>query len=244
MPKISDLNIMDEPFHSIFSGVGGSGKSTAAASFPRPFILDFDHGVRVLSGLEWAKDVEYEHIDNIPQLTRVLAMLDKRDDIDTVVFDSGTVLINIALQYFCELNGHWDAEKHMPGPKAGMLEFGQRIGWLENMLIQLLAQKKHNTIFITHEAITRNDATGAIVKRSPYVPGVKLPDHIEGLCDDLFRFSINPGSPPSVKVMTVGTPSIVAKSRHKHILKLPDSFKLEWGDSFYDKLMGFREGDK
>lgn len=106
MPNTKDLIGSIFPIKVVLYGPSGSGKTLLASTFPKPYFLDLDNGMRTLQGL----DVEYESIFQDPTkkgqgytqvLKRIVELVDKEllDDSRTLVLDSLTNLNDMAVEY-------------------------------------------------------------------------------------------------------------------------------------------------
>lgn len=84
MPQVENLETLDR-FIGMFVGRSGSGKTVAAASFPKPiYIMDFDGRIRGIQGAPWLniKGIEYDYFPSEdPQLIKKIN--DKLDLLQT-----------------------------------------------------------------------------------------------------------------------------------------------------------------
>lgn len=108
MPKISELNILDEPFRGLIYGNYNTGKSVFAASFPTPGkVFDLDKGAITYkdSGGDW--DGEQYYIGASPSATWARMhkdilefkkeVLSPENKYKTCVFDSTTMMKEFAM---------------------------------------------------------------------------------------------------------------------------------------------------
>lgn len=252
MPRVSEIP-KDKvgPLHMMFLGEGGTWKTTCAASFPKPFFLDVDKGIKVVKNLPWAQQVEFEQPSSIVEFEEILRSLAKRSDIETLVIDSSTTLEDMVLYHLCKMNNKLD-EHGRPTKNVGVDIYGKRVEWYRWLGGQLLCQNC-NTIFICHEEMVREyedmvsidkktseAAAGSIIRR-PAMPG-KCPDQMPGLVDEVWRFSIMPGAKEKLKIQIQKGHNYMAKSRARGILNLPGEMTLTWGESLWDKIQGYSKG--
>jgi len=227
--KTSDITLEGFKFHIVMTGKAGTGKTVAAASWPKPYFFDFDNGLISLRGVK--TDAEYDTYTDISSLQTKLKEFEHECPYETLVFDSLTVLSDLLLVYYAKLNGHADAFGR-PNKQVGILEFGQRIGWYMGFLCSLPRLPVH-TIVICHEETVKDDLLGVLTSR-PAVPGQQLPDQLPALCDEVWRFEMTRDAKdiPEVKVHTCGSGRFVGKSR----IGLPVELTLKPGDSLFAKV--------
>jgi len=72
------------PLRVIFYGKEGIGKTTTAAQFPKPILVDIEGGGRRIDGLVH----RYARMKTLEQFNANLAEIAKRDDYETVIIDS------------------------------------------------------------------------------------------------------------------------------------------------------------
>jgi len=157
-------------------GEAKSGKTTFAATFPRPYFFDMDVGMLSLAG----QDIEYETYDGTSagyqKFRKDLPKIAERDDIDTLVIDSLSTMHPMMM----------DAIQKMAGTYPGMpqiKEYGIQVVQMRKFLFELVRYPKH-VVLIGHEQIFQDEITKEVFIL-PLMVGKKLPKQL-GLWFDEF----------------------------------------------------------
>lgn len=234
MPTIDQYTVSDAVIRLLLQGPPGSGKTTLACHFPRPWIFDLD---RNLAGpLRWLRQhngpmpVGYDHVDitdsgtPIPEadrfdvLDRKMIEVQKRTDVDTLVIDGGTRLSSILMAY---------TKKMQPSIKDGRQLFGFFYQYGAAFLDVLTRMRKH-IIFVVHEKPIVNEG-GALLGYEVHWPG-QLKDVMGGFFTDHWRAEtkeIPQGLSPSKYEFNLRTmPNSMFKL--KNGLDLPPIFTFDW----------------
>lgn len=135
---------------ALFWGRPGTGKTTLAASFPKPvLVLDVqERGTRSIRNVPDAKKIK---IQDFPQFEEVYDYLDlHRKKYQTVVMDTVTAAQRLALEHILEVERGEDMSQRKWGKVGGLLiETIQRF--------RTLAESGINVIFIAHDRTSHSD---------------------------------------------------------------------------------------
>lgn len=104
----------------LFKGDSGSGKSTAAFSFPDPYVFDFDKKMPGVARKHFPeKNIEYDVFDDIFQVSERLVQLNENCPYQTLIADSFTSLANLTIESIGKVKGESVPEmlKHVQDTK-------------------------------------------------------------------------------------------------------------------------------
>jgi hypothetical protein len=215
MPNTKTLSTDNMKLKVLVYGGSGTGKTTFASTFPKPFFFDFDGGMLSVRG----KDVEYESYVDKSMLcpdayNRFSSQLDNMSSalagghlpFQTVVLDSITTLQEAMLRDIQKTN-------KTLGKQTTLQEWGILVGKMEDILYRITSLNVH-MVAIAHEQIIQDELTSEIVVL-PLIVGKKLPDRIALWFDEVYHARVDRGigGRPSYQVMTVADRKYKAKSR-------------------------------
>lgn len=177
MPNLSDWK-PGELYQVLIYGRSGTGKTAGAGTFPRPVIMDFDHGIATLRNPEVIKalgyhDVVYEQFsekrmtkggvvtahnafDDAFYFFEKMMKPDMRDTFDTWVVDSGTTMAEFAANKAIILLGQQKlSQTHANALTSGLVtpkkqDFGAERSLVEQFVRMVKDAGKH-FVFICHE---------------------------------------------------------------------------------------------
>ena len=158
-------------------GDSGTGKTTFAGSFPRPFFFDFDGGMMSLRG----KDIEYESYDvtdpdQSKQFEKDQQTVLKRDDIDTLVYDSVSSLSLLYQATLLKLNNKTEMD---------LKEYGRLSRYFEKFFAAVTSPHLgKNVVCICHESRVETES-GALKKVEPLVLG-KMSAKVSMFFDEVY----------------------------------------------------------
>src|SRR3990167_6405365 len=173
------------PTRFMFTGNPTAGKTHLAATFPKPFFMDFDDGCRRV-GSKLPFDFEVFDVMNDSQAaTHALLRLKEfialktagKLPYRTLVLDSLTTWSQAQMDAILTANGRKDG-------KAQIQDYGALADDMRS-LFGMAIRVAEFVILIAHEDIEKDELTGAIVA-SPICLGKKFIKHLPGYVDDMW----------------------------------------------------------
>jgi hypothetical protein len=196
-------------------GGSGTGKTTFAASFPKPFFFDFDGGLLSVRG----RDIEYETYQD-KSVTRPDAFEKFNQRLEemhtalqgghlpfqTIVLDSITTMQESMLRSIQYAN-------RTLGKQTTLQEWGMLVGKMEDVLYRISSLNVH-MVTIAHEQIVQDELSSEIMIL-PLIVGKKLPDRLPLWFDEVYHSRVDRGlaGRPVYQMMTVADRKYKAKSR-------------------------------
>ena len=175
MPNAKDIKMTN--LKVLIWGEAKSGKTTFAATFPRPFFFDLDNGMLTLAG----KNIEYETYNGDKGYRKFridLPKIAERNDIDTLVIDSLSTMQCFMMEEIQKLSGTF------PGTPQ-IQEYGLQIVKLRKFLYELVAYNKH-VVLIGHEQIWQDSITQETFIL-PLIVGKNLPNRLGNWFDEFYH---------------------------------------------------------
>lgn len=228
----------------LFKGRPKTRKSTAAASFPKPYFFDFDNRIAALhEHFKDRDDIEFDYYsaNNFADFKSKLEDFQLSCPYDTIVLDSLTMFCQSAVQYFTGTRGR-------AGKMLGVYrvpdqeDFGGEAGALATTLeiLKNLNQNFGKHVILNAHFITttiRDMKSGTIKEyRQLYTGGKKLESIIEGYFNEVYVFEVeNP-------IIVGDSPKYTATSQPSSIdsagtaLKIPPKIDITNG-RLYDLIM-------
>lgn len=179
MPNTKDMSVENIRLNVLIYGKSGTGKTSFACCFPKPYVFDFDKGM--LS--QRRRDVEYDTYQGITayqDFELKLKELEKECPFETLVLDSITTMQEYLMDKILMAN-----HKQMPT----MHEWNVMITELKDLFMRLTKMAPH-TVVIAHEELRQDEITGEIIIQ-PLVVGKKLPPMLPMWFDEVYRAQVS-----------------------------------------------------
>lgn len=238
--QTADKYDTNKAFSLLIQGPPGSGKTTLALQFPRPYIADCDNNlsgaVRRMRAAGKVPDFKFDTIDVLPNGTAVplpdrysrLATCLKEaatdPSIETLIIDGVSKLDSYILAEVGRQNPIVDKRQRKEGEMT-QADWGQHLYVWRNFVSRIQNIPKM-VIFTAHEeASDRPDLQGILIS----IQGKKIQAQLAGMFSDVWRCEIKDTLSSSGRsyewlVRTMQTSSLQLKNS----LGLPDTFKMDW----------------
>jgi len=226
----------NETVRLLVYGEAGSGKTTFASTFPKPFFLDSDRGGRALKG-EKIPFLALRRGDRIFDICyNVLTKLEKKEppfdalEVETVVFDSLTSLADMLMVESMVYPSPGNPPQNPDAVKASWDNYSQ----VQNRLKHLLKYSQDlglNVVATAGVKLERDEILGSFIGKPNIVGGYR--DLVGHDFDELYYLACEEqgqGKPPAYVAYASKFRYFEAKSR--------DGFKGRILDPSYIKLYG------
>ena len=178
-----DYTVQTQTIKCFVCGDYGTGKSVFASSFPQPgYVLNCDNKMGAYEGSDWI----YEEFPPSPLswtlIGKELTLLDKEvkeNKYKTVVLDSCTSLMDIALQQSMQL----DPKRSPTGGPIWNVHFTMTKNLVEGVIKRIL-RYNCNVVILAHLK-PEMDEDGNIVKYEPLLSG-QLSVNVPGMFDEVY----------------------------------------------------------
>lgn len=232
MQPITDYAKKEARLRLLLQGPPGSGKTTLACSFPKPYIIDIDVNLdgplRFRSKRNLPLPVGYDRLDidekgaAVPPVARYLRLdrclieAQQNPDIETIVIDSATGFTDILME---------EVKRRQPGVKDGRQLWGFFFEYGKQFLATLTSMRKH-IVLIAHERVEKDEVEGGLKYRVNW-PG-QLGDLIGGFFTDVWRAEVQSigGLQPSYKWVVRTMPDY--RFTLKNGFEFPAIFEFSW----------------
>lgn len=195
-----DLVIGNIKLKCLVVGRAGTGKTSFAGTFPKPYFFDFDKGMLSLRG----KNVEYDTYEDFAKFVSEWRKKIVDPQYETLVVDSVSSLVEYCQEYVKKLNGKTDMSLPM---------WGVMIDQLQALFLSMGKVNKH-VVLTAHEQTVQDGITGEILVL-PLVVGKQLPSQIGMFFDEVYRTQVGKDKDgnPVYQLITRGDTRFAAKSR-------------------------------
>lgn len=234
-----DINPFSKYF-ALFKGEPGTGKTRAAASFPKPYVFDFDGKLAVVRNVFPNKDVNYDtYYNDFPAAMKKLEELINYCPYDTIIWDSLTSFARTTLSHMIKYRGgKGDLKKG--GLNVPQIEdYGGETAAMVQMVdaLRLICNRGVRVIVIAHvvEVTEKNIKTQqSTTTRQLLTGGKKIAAELPAYFDEAYHFYHEGGfdGKPQFKAFTLNSGEDWAKTA----LPLPNP--IEWtGKDFYKDIL-------
>jgi len=218
-----DIDVSNLKLKVLVYGKSGTGKTTFACTFPRPYVFDFDNGMLSQRG----KDIDYDTYTNWKLFFQKLREFEQKCEFETLVIDSVTTLQEYMMQEILTLNKRVEPTLH---------EWGRLVDWLQNLFL-LLTKLTQHIVVVAHEQLLQDELTSEITIL-PLIVGKKMPAQLPLFFDEVYRCQTarNKEGKPVYQLLTTADVKYSAKSRLGclDVIETPD----------YNVIMGKLKGEK
>ena len=143
-----DISVEDIKFKMLIYGRSGTGKTTFACSFPKPYLFDFDNGMLSQRG----RDVEYDTYNNWTSAEVKLKEFEKDCKYGTIIIDSITTMQEYMMKDILSISKRTKPTLH---------EWGSLIEKLQDVFMRVTKMKCH-VIITAHEQLIQDDITSEV----------------------------------------------------------------------------------
>ena len=181
-------------------GKSGTGKTTFASTFPKPYVFDFDGGM--LS--QRSKDVDFDTYDTWNGVLSKLEELEREKKYETLVLDSVTTMQEYMMKQILTLTRK---------PRGTQYEWGILVLDLKDLFLRL-SKMAPNIVITAHEIILQDEITTEIIVQ-PLVYGKKTPGQMPLWFDEIYRMQVGrtKEGKPEYQMLTTADVKYTAKSR-------------------------------
>jgi hypothetical protein len=198
-----EMSVENIKLNVLIYGKSGTGKTTFACCFPKPFVFDFDKGMLSQRG----KDVDYVTYGGptaYADFEVKFKELERSCPYDTIILDSVTTLEEYCMDRALAAN-----RRAMPT----MNEWNVLIADLKDLFMRATKMSKH-LVVIAHEQMIQDEITGEVMVR-PQIVGKKLPAQLPLWFDECYRAQVSRDKEgrPIYSLLTSADLKYTAKSR-------------------------------
>jgi len=195
-----EIKAEDMKLNVLIYGKSGTGKTTFACCFPRPYVFDFDKGMLSQRG----RDVDFDTYTSYAAFEMKFKEFEMKCPYDTVIIDSITTLEEYCMDKVLAAN-----RRQMPT----MNEWNVLIADLKDLFMRATKMSKH-LVVVAHEQIVQDELTGEIIIR-PQIVGKKLPAQLPLWFDECYRAQVSRSKEgiPVYSILTASDMKYTAKSR-------------------------------
>lgn len=182
LDKAKPLSDSTPPLRTCLFGPPGGGKTTLAATAPKPLLLDVEGGARSLLNMPGLRDTtvlpiaSYQEVEDVIWEFRESAAL--KEEYETLILDTGTELQAMLLSEILKDKNRKDSSRNAYA--AQMLDYKENTEMLRRMVVAFRDLHMH-IILIGHSIDDKDESDGRIYTRPAFTP--KLAGTIKGLMD-------------------------------------------------------------
>ena len=200
MLNAKDLKVENIKLNVLIYGKSGTGKTTFACCFPKPFVFDFDKGMLSQRG----REVDYKTYTSYADFEIDFRQMEGNCPYETIILDSVTTLEEYCMDMVLAAN-----RRQMPT----MNEWNVLIADLKDLFMRATKMSKH-LVVIAHEQMIQDEITGEVMVR-PQIVGKKLPAQLPLWFDEVYRAQVSRSKDgiPIYSLLTAADLKYTAKSR-------------------------------
>ena len=181
-------------------GKSGTGKTTFACGFPKPYVFDFDNGMLSQRG----KNVPFELYTDYSTFLNDWRKFIADDEYETLIIDSITTMEEYCQKYVLQLNKKTQMDLNT---------WGVLIDALQSLFLSIKNVNKH-VVVIAHEQMIQDGITQE-VQILPLISGKQLPAQLGLFFDEVYRMQVgrDKEGKPLYQMLTRADTKYTAKSR-------------------------------
>jgi hypothetical protein len=247
VPNLQSIKEQRKGLFALFQGFSGAAKSTAALSFPKPYIFDFDRKMPNVALRHYPNsDINWDTFEDIFEVSRKLEEFQNHCPYETLIVDSVTSLANLCLLSVGKTKGESTMAmlEKLKGKAVEMMSidyYNAETAFFQRYLLDLLKslwnREGNPKYVITIAHILQSESAPDLktkrvtVSKSILTAGRKVAAYIPTVFDDVFTFGLNvdPSDGSSTRVLFT-KPQGDCESRTS--LNLPDIVELGNGDLY------------
>lgn len=200
MKNTNELTVDNLKLRTLVYGKCGTGKTTFACGFPKPYVFDFDNGMLSQRG----KNISYDTYTDYGSFQSDWRKFIKDDNYKTLVIDSITTMEEYCQKYVLQLNKKTQMDINV---------WGVLIDLLQALFMDIKNTDKH-VVVTAHEQIIQDGITGE-VQILPLISGKQLPAQLGLFFDEVYRMQVGRSKEgkPMYQMITRADAKYTAKSR-------------------------------
>jgi len=167
-----DISVEGLKLKVLAYGKSGTGKTTFACTFPKPYVFDWDNGMLSQRG----KDIVYDTYISWKAFEFKLQQLERECPYETLVVDSVTTMEEYMMQEILALNKRIEPTLH---------EWGRLVDWMQALFLRM-TKMAHHIVVCAHEQVLQDEITSEILVL-PLIVGRKLPGQLPLWFDEVYR---------------------------------------------------------
>ena len=178
----------DEFLRILLYGPAGAGKTTLAASFPKPFLFNFDDKLKSIYGLD-VDYVDYSSLNpkemdkNWQRFWKDFSKMKSDTEYSTFIFDGLTIMDRMLLARCNVLAGKG------AGDKATLPVYGEQATTYKHLFMEMNAIKNKNIILTGHHLEVRDDGAGKdghLLEITPLITGKKIRPILPAMFEEVY----------------------------------------------------------
>lgn len=182
LDRAAPLSAQTPPLRACLFGPPGGGKTTLAATAPKPLLLDVEGGARSLLNIPELRDTVVLPISSYGEVEDVIWEFRESDSLkeeyETLILDTGTELQAMLLSEILKNKHQKDSSRNAYA--AQQLDYKENTEMLRRMIVAFRDLHMH-IIIVAHSIEEKDESDGRIYTRPAFTP--KLAGTVKGLMD-------------------------------------------------------------